>query len=182
MFFAFVHPRPANQLSSPNFSLAPAEHFIRSLTIILSIILLSLFCQDVKAQQQPGQTNSQQLWTGHENHKVTLQYGASLTKNFRKMTDASTSTILGEYFGKDALVEALNQEHCVGLRIYYGKKDDGTPALVLVGVDGSGSDMTQGLVLEDGLPCPPFCWEDGALSAHETTASLSELNSSPDVK
>jgi hypothetical protein len=50
------------------------------------------------------------------------------------------------------------------LRIYQGRAADGTPALVLVGVDAKGNDMTQGTVLEYSFPCPPFCPEPNDLA------------------
>lgn len=163
---------------SPSIKKSSPSHlsFFPKVTIFSLIILLSLCCQALRAQTQIIDEPKQ--LTGHENHKVTLSYAASLTKNFRLMTGATSSTILGEYFGKDALIATLNQENCVGLRIYYGKKDDSTPALVLVGVNRSGNDMTRDIVLEDGWPCPPICGPTNDLNDDEIVPPLSELNSS----
>ena len=149
------------------------------LTVFLSIILLSLICQSSKAQGQllSDQINESHQLNGHENHIVSLGCAASLTQYFRMTTDSTKKGVLGEFFGKDALVEALGQNNCVGLRIYYGKKDDGTPALVLVGVDKSGNDLTAGLVLEDGYICPPWCGVENSLKGIDQGATLSELNS-----
>jgi hypothetical protein len=144
----------------------------------LSIIFLTLICQTYRLEAQT--MSEQQQLTGHENHKVTLSYAASLTKNFRLMTHATSTTVLGEYFGKDALIATLNQDNCIGLRIYYGTKNDGTPALVLVGVNTSGNDMTSGWVLEDGYLCPPICDFRNSMMDNEPSTGLSELNSSPD--
>ena len=150
---------------------------IRDLVTFLSIILLSFVYQPVRAQLQSVQSSEIRSFDGHENHIVSLDYAASLTENFRMTADSTMKGVLGEFFGKDALVGALNQKNCTGLRIYYGKKDDGTPALVLVGVDKSGNDLTAGLVLEDGYICPPWCGVENSLKGIEKVATLSELNS-----
>jgi hypothetical protein len=51
----------------------------------------------------------------------------------------------------------LAQPGCNGIRFYFGTKTDGSLALVLVGVDENEKDMTEGVILEDHYPCPPFC-------------------------
>jgi hypothetical protein len=151
--------------------------FRRVKTIVfLTIFLLSLNCQAVWGQTQANRQTAPKF-DGHEDHVVPLSYAMSLTKNFREATGNDPSTILGEYFGKDALIQALNQEHCVGLRVYYGKQDDGTPALVLVGVDNTGTDMTNGLVLETGWICPPYCGDGTNLSDDNALVTLSTLKS-----
>ena len=122
--------------------------------VFLLAVILSLLCQ---AQAQTDQPPGQQPLTGHENHKILLKDAAVLTRNFRNSSGNGENTILGEFFGKDALVAAINQDGCVGLRIYYGKKNDGTPVLVLVGVNAVGNDITDGLVEEMGFLCPPIC-------------------------
>jgi len=141
--------------------------------VFLSIIILSLICPSAKAQIR-SEDEPLRL-TGHENHNVTLSYAANLTKNFRVKTGATTTTILAEYFGKDALQQVLDEPGCIGLRIYYGQKDDGTPALVLIGVDQSGNDMIKGFVLENGYPCPPICDVEGFLIQGVPKLSLSAL-------
>jgi len=46
------------------------------------------------------------------------------------------------------------------MRYYYAQEDDGTPCVVLVGVDPQGRDIVTGVVLELGWLCPPICgWE-----------------------
>jgi hypothetical protein len=65
--------------------------------------------------------------------------------------------VVGEYFGRDALMSLLTQPGCTGMRIYYGKTDAANPVLVLVGVDVEGRDMTAYSIKEVGCPCPPFC-------------------------
>jgi len=60
--------------------------------------------------------------------------------------------------GKDKLIELLNQADCIGVRIYNGvDPETGKMNLVIVGMDGTGSDMTDGLILEKFGFCPPVC-------------------------
>lgn len=66
----------------------------------------------------------------------------------------------GFLYGKDHLNLILSQQGCTGIRIYYGK--DGVintdPArMVLVGTDSDGNDMSTGLILDTGAPCPTLC-------------------------
>lgn len=102
------------------------------------------------------------MFTGKEEHTITLTDAKALTKEYRDK--AGTGAILGYYFSKDALQEILNQKDCVGIRHYYGEEDDGKPVLVLVGVTADGSDMTAGVLVEFGFPCPPKCKEGSPLA------------------
>ncbi len=94
-------------------------------------------------------------YTGNENHIVTLDQAVKYIQNFKNFP--ATPSIKGAYFGRSAFDKILAQAGCIGIRYYYAKKDDGTPTLVLVGVDGSGNDITVGILIEDAFPCPPFC-------------------------
>lgn len=104
-------------------------------------------------------------FTGNENHDISLQDAADLTKNYRDQFTADQIYIKGEYFGKTALQSLLNQKNCVGTRIYYGLKPDLSQCLVLVGVDGSGNDMVNGIILDLGVPCPNSCSTSNALNS-----------------
>ena len=63
----------------------------------------------------------------------------------------------GGHFPKSVVDQVLTQPGCVGLRFYFGTKPDGSLALVLVGMDEHEKDMTDGVIVEDFFPCPPFC-------------------------
>jgi hypothetical protein len=43
------------------------------------------------------------------------------------------------------------------LRFYFGTRPDGALSLVFVGIDEHERDMTDGVLVEDFYPCPPFC-------------------------
>lgn len=52
----------------------------------------------------------------------------------------------------------LRQADCASLRIYNGlNPDDGRTCVVLVGVDSNGNDMTDGVIIERLVFCPPKC-------------------------
>jgi hypothetical protein len=90
-----------------------------------------------------------------EDHVVTLDQAIRLIENFKNAPTAPTTK--GGYFVRSIFDKILSQPGCVGLRYYYAKKDDGTATLVLVGVDGGGNDMIQGVLGDEGWPCPPNC-------------------------
>ena len=56
-----------------------------------------------------------------------------------------------------ALRMILDQPGCAGVRIYQGMNPDRTLAPVLVGVDESGEDMTDGILVDKLASCPPLC-------------------------
>ncbi len=68
------------------------------------------------------------------------------------------------FFGKDKILDLLNQSGAVGLRIWYGIGPDGNnrnvPQLYVVAVDANGDDILPSgneLVLDQSLPCPSYC-------------------------
>lgn len=63
----------------------------------------------------------------------------------------------GGHFPRAVIDRILSQPGCNGLRFYFGTKADGSTTLVFVGIDGAERDMTDGVIVEDYYPCPPFC-------------------------
>lgn len=62
------------------------------------------------------------------------------------------------FAGKNKLNLILDQENCIGIRIYDGYDVEGEVTnRVLVGVDALGEDMVNGIILEDLIPCPKAC-------------------------
>jgi hypothetical protein len=125
--------------------------FIAAAMVVFFVAIL-LLC--IRIDWRISAQTSQQL-TGHESHLIALTDASKLTSNFR--ASAGAGAVLGESFSRDAVQSILNQPNCVGVRVYYGRKSDGSPVLVLVGVDASIHDLTAGVILETGFPCPPFC-------------------------
>jgi hypothetical protein len=86
-------------------------------------------------------------------HRISLTDAAVITKRYR---DAKDSSVKSGAFHKDQVLSMLGQAGCVGLRVHYGRNADGSPALVLTGIDAADNDLT-GEILEIHYPCPPFC-------------------------
>ncbi len=91
-------------------------------------------------------------FTGREDHSITLE-------------GADQGAIKAGFFGKDALQGILDQEGCVGIRVYYGEDDNGTPQLVLVGADADTNDIIEGNLAQRQVPCPPYCGKDNELNS-----------------
>jgi hypothetical protein len=94
-------------------------------------------------------------FTGNEDHKISLEDASRLTKNYR--LGVGSGAQLGGFFGKTAIKAIIDQDECVGLRIYYALLDNGQPTFVLCGVKSDGDDIIAGELAEIVKPCPPFC-------------------------
>lgn len=134
----------------------------RSLFITMGIFALLLAGGLIELKTSSSASAQQRVFTGHENHDVPLAEAGALTRNFRRTMP--TGTVIGGYVGGDAIRSLLAQPGAVGIRCYFAKEENGAPTLVLVGVDASGNDLSNGHVLESIVPCPPFCGTSNALS------------------
>lgn len=62
------------------------------------------------------------------------------------------------FIGKTRVKKILDQENCIGIRIYNGYDADANRLnLVLVGVDDQGKDMTNGVIMDQMKTCPSYC-------------------------
>ena len=89
----------------------------------------------------------------NEDHSITLADAAQMTANYRASNGVSH---LGAAFGKQAILDILNQPNCTGLRIYNAEDNNGDPHYVLAGIGNNYDDMATGLLAEGGKPNPPF--------------------------
>jgi hypothetical protein len=99
------------------------------------------------------------------NHKVSLEAAAALTKGYREV--AAKGTPLGSLFPRDVFERLLAQPRCAGIRIYYGRNDRREHELLLVGVDETGDDMTDGEMFDISYPCPPYCGGGNVLNGEQ---------------
>ena len=105
-------------------------------------------------QDQPAMTNA----AINTNHQIDLGTAIRLIRNHKaKLQVSSGAQVNGGFFARGAFEKILAQQGAVGIRYYYAQNDDGTPTLVLVGVDAKGQDMQTGMIMERALPCPPLC-------------------------
>ncbi len=98
---------------------------------------------------------------------------------FMKRSDAKTliqnhqisqkaGSVKGGFFGKNKIAAILDQPNCIGIRYYHAVRtvdNKPTPVIVIVGEDAAGAAMSDGLLLEEGPLCPPFCPKVNALDA-----------------
>ena len=94
-------------------------------------------------------------FTGNEEHVVSFEEAKELKGNYQE--SAGVEDILAFYYGKTFLLSVLNQQGCVGIRVYNGRKEDGKHELVIVGVKADGDDITDGIMGDRSFPCPPHC-------------------------
>jgi hypothetical protein len=95
-------------------------------------------------------------------HRITLEAAARMTRRYR--TAAPTGEKAGA-FHADQVRALMAQDGCLALRYYHGMHEDGRPAIILVGMDPEGADMTDGVLLEKHYPCPPLCSELNVLNS-----------------
>lgn len=98
---------------------------------------------------------------GSEGGQIPLSDGEDMTARYR---DQFPDELKGHFFGKDILNDILNQEGCMGIRMYYGIDKRGEKALVIVGADADQNDMTE-LVADISLPCPSLCGNSNGLNS-----------------
>jgi hypothetical protein len=95
-------------------------------------------------------------YTGQEDHSISLNDAADMTKRYRDSIIGSPY-LYGGYFGKVAIQDILDQQGCVGIRIYNAKALTGALNYVVVGVNSSGDDLEDGKLAEHSSGCPPYC-------------------------
>lgn len=94
-------------------------------------------------------------FTGNEGEQITLIQATAWCANFR--SQAGSNPTKAHAYGKNKLMNILDQDGCYGIRAYYAIDDTGVKQLVLVGVDVNGCDMTTGYILDKSVICPPYC-------------------------
>ena len=101
-------------------------------------------------------------FTGNEDHDFPLATAEQWTANYRATVSGSETK--AHYFGGAAIKAILDQEGCVGIRIYYALDDQGEKQLIIVGADADENDLYEGLIAERSAKCPPNCAVSSPLS------------------
>jgi len=102
----------------------------------------------------PIRERSRPVFTGFEDHAITLEEAGTLTRNYRMKV--GRGAVKGRYFSRSGIEQLLMQEDVAGIRYYYAEDNAGKPQMVLVGVDANGKDLTDGFVIGNGLPVSRF--------------------------
>ncbi len=99
-------------------------------------------------------------------HHITVAEAAEHTRRHRQARQKPHDINAGA-FHKDQVLELLNQQGCVGIRIYLARTASGSSTLVMAGVDQQGEDITAAncTILQNTTPCPPYCPVSSPLNA-----------------
>lgn len=93
-------------------------------------------------------------FNGDEGTFITQQEAKSMIERYLAGKPADTTK--GVFFGKNKIMEILNQTDCVGIRIYFAEEEL-KPQLVLVGAEANMDDQVNGRILDRGYLCPYHC-------------------------
>jgi len=88
-------------------------------------------------------------------HRITLEQALAYTSRFRAAFPEAIKANL--FWNSGGVSQLMAQKDCMGVRIYNGLDEKNVVIPVIVAVDGAGNDLTAGIILEEGLPCPPHC-------------------------
>lgn len=108
------------------------------------------------------------MFTGNENHDISLADAAAMTKKYRNSSPAGSRK--GGFFGRAAIEAILAQSDaagipCAGIRYYHGTNDRNEPVIILVGAGADENDLHTGNLAEFAAPCPTFCSSNNPLNS-----------------
>ncbi|MBP5994230.1 MAG: hypothetical protein KA736_00890 [Crocinitomicaceae bacterium] len=102
-------------------------------------------------------------FNGNEGDFITLREGSEMTKSYRDTIQPGE--VIGVFMGKEKIKAILDQSECKGIRFYFAVNDKGENTLVLVGADSNQNDMVNGLIADNGFPCPTICGISNSLNS-----------------
>lgn len=76
--------------------------------------------------------------TGKEGQEFDLETSANWTKNYRDKYPGET---VSHFFGKEIVQKILDQDGCMGVRIYHAHDDQDKKHVIIVGADQHGNDI-----------------------------------------
>lgn len=86
---------------------------------------------------------------------ISLEEAKNYVSEFRKKFPNEVKAF---YVGVNQVMKVLDQENCMGIRIYNGyDTEENRLNIVIVGVDKYEKDMTDGVILDKTYPCPSYC-------------------------
>ena len=102
-------------------------------------------------------------FNGKEGEIVTLSDAAGWTEAYRNTIQQGVR--IAHFFGREKLEAILDQEDCMGIRIYHGLDENGKKVLVLVGAKADENDMVDGVIVEKSIACPSKCSQNNRLNS-----------------
>ena len=113
-------------------------------------------------------------FTGNEGGPISRETAKQWIENYESSESAKApekSIIKAHFFGREKIQKLLDQEGCVGLRVYYGKDSSGVQKLFMVGAnsnmdnlipeDTKSATTEENIILDDSWDCPPYCPNNG---------------------
>lgn len=101
-------------------------------------------------------------FTGNEAEEFPLETATVWTRNYRDTIHEGDT--ISHFFGKNIIQHILDQEGCMGIRIYYALDENGKKQLIIVGADAKENDIYEGIIAERSFLCPPYCPSGSPLS------------------
>ena len=117
----------------------------------------------VSLNVEPASLN---MFAGTEGESIALDLSRRWVGNYNSI---NPGRIQAHFFGYELINQILSQSGCVGIRAYYALNDAGVQQLLLVGVNGRGSNLLPlsstvgrvsgggGTIGDASLPCPTYC-------------------------
>lgn len=112
-------------------------------------------------------------FTGNEGGPIKRETAKAWINNYQESESArepEKTVTKAHFFGKEKILKLLNEDECVGLRIYYGLDDNGDQKLFMVAVEANMNDILPidmestsedgPMILDLTHPCPPYCGND----------------------
>lgn len=140
------------------------NHLVRFLLITVAAFLSISAFLVVLEPAEAGKA----VFTGTEEHEITIEAALTYVANYQS---TQGEQLTAGYMGRNIFEKILAQENAVGIRIYNGRRDDGSPTFVVIGVDRDGNDLIHGVIGQKPVGCPPYC-ATGALSLGTQTQSI----------
>jgi hypothetical protein len=101
-------------------------------------------------------------FNGDEGEMIDPKVAQAMIDRYQK--DLGTDDTKAEFFGFRKINQLFAQGNAMGIRIYLGKDDKGLVRMIVVGAGADGKNIAplagntqDGLVLEWGDRCPPYC-------------------------
>ena len=113
-------------------------------------------------------------FTGNEGGPINRVTDIAWIINYQESESArerQKTVTKAHFFGKEKILKLLNEDECVGIRIYYGLDENEDQKLFIVAVEANMNDILPldmestsedgPMILDLTWPCPPYCGSAG---------------------
>lgn len=89
-----------------------------------------------------------------DRHRISLADALVMVQRARK---SPPTMVNGWSIDASIIREILAQPGAESLRVYLASTDEGVATPIFLAVDKDGKDLTEGVIAEYSIPCPPNC-------------------------